>query len=75
MDEIVKMLLEHGAMVDAQTPEGHTALHFAADRGHPDVVRRLLANGASRDIVCPDGTAEQMAKATGHPQTIEAFQE
>lgn len=40
-------LLGHGALATATEPRhGRTALHFAAEAGHADVVRDLLAKGA-----------------------------
>lgn len=45
--EIVRMLLEKGADVNAKdTFYGGTALTWAADKGHTDIVRLLLAKGA-----------------------------
>ena len=43
---IVKVLLKHGADVNAATALGHTALHIAAKRGHAEVARLLLDRGA-----------------------------
>lgn len=45
----VKLLLEHGAAADALDNSGRTALHFAADGGHPTVVQLLLDAGAAVD--------------------------
>jgi outer membrane protein assembly factor BamB len=48
----VKKLLDAGADVNAATEYGATALHFAADKGHLDVVRLLVerkANVNARD--------------------------
>lgn len=47
-EAIFKMLIEHGAGVNAQESRGGwTALHWAVLRGREDTVRLLLANGAS----------------------------
>jgi ankyrin repeat protein len=48
--EIVALLLDHGASVDAKGFFGGTALHWAAINGHADTVRLLLERGASRDV-------------------------
>ena len=42
----IEELLAGGAPVDAPNRYGATALFFAADRGHLDVVRRLADAGA-----------------------------
>lgn len=44
--EKVKQLLAEGAEVDALDPQGWTALRWAAQEGHVDVVQLLLAHGA-----------------------------
>jgi ankyrin repeat protein len=43
--EIVKLLLEHGADVNAKTAY-ETALHLAAGEGHLEIVKLLLEHGA-----------------------------
>ena len=40
--ELVELLIRHGAIVDTETPEGHTAIDYAAAAGHADIVRRLV---------------------------------
>ena len=47
------MLLDCGANIDAQDHMGCTALHVAAQAGHPEIVKLLLETGADsavRDI-------------------------
>jgi len=44
--EIVRLLLEHGADVDATAPNGTTPLMMAAQYGSEDSVRLLLEHGA-----------------------------
>src|SRR6266702_5988082 len=43
----VKELIDKGADVNAATPYGATALSYAADKGHLEVVKLLLANKAN----------------------------
>ncbi len=45
--EAVAALLDGGEDVNAAEGDGMTALHWAAQRGHEDVVQRLLAAGAN----------------------------
>lgn len=45
------VLIDYGAEVDYQNPQGRTALHEAARGGHADVVRLLLERGAAHDLV------------------------
>jgi TolB-like protein len=48
--ELVKLLLDRGAKVNAKLPFGNTALFFAVDRSHATVIRMLLAKGADVNI-------------------------
>jgi len=44
---IVVWLMEHGAVVDAATVAGYTALHAAAHEGHFEVVQQLVGVGGA----------------------------
>src|SRR5688572_23791761 len=46
----VNAALAKGANIDAKTRYGVTALMFAADKGHTEVVRLLLEKGADTNI-------------------------
>ncbi|MCQ2050475.1 MAG: ankyrin repeat domain-containing protein, partial [Candidatus Saccharibacteria bacterium] len=64
-------LLEHGAKVTATAGHGETALHFAAQEGHADIIRALIASGA--DVYARDGsgkTALDVATAKGKEACI-----
>lgn len=52
---VVKLLLEKGANVNAKGGDGSTALHSAAFLGHVEAVKLLLANGADKTIKKDDG--------------------
>ena len=43
---IAELLLEHGTDVDARSDEGYSALHWASQVGHEDLVRVLIDRGA-----------------------------
>lgn len=45
--DIVVLLLQHGAAVDATTKDHYTALHIAAKEGQEEVASVLLEHGAS----------------------------
>lgn len=44
--DIATALLEYGADVNAQSRQGFTPIHLAADQGHTDIVALLIHNGA-----------------------------
>lgn len=48
--EIVGLLLEHGADVNARSRDGGTALHAAAFLGRANIVKRLLDKGADTTL-------------------------
>jgi len=75
-EEMVKVLLEAGARVDAGTRLGDfTPLHVAAERTHPGVVRALLDAGANPNAVSSlSGEAPlHHAAKTGNVEIIEAL--
>jgi ankyrin repeat protein len=47
--DIVRLLVEHGADVNATNPRGHTVLYCAGGHGHLDTVLLLLKEGAGPD--------------------------
>lgn len=49
LPEMVKLLVEFGAKIDAANPEGLTALHSAAISQSPECASILLAHGADID--------------------------
>jgi RNA polymerase sigma factor (sigma-70 family) len=65
---VARLLLEHGADIDARGHFGATGLHWAALNGHTEVVRWLLERGAATDARDPrfDSTPEGWALETGH---------
>jgi ankyrin repeat protein len=53
--EVVDYLLKHGALIDATTENGSTALFFAARFGHIEVIKLLLKNKADPTIANENG--------------------
>ena len=49
--DVCKYLLEHGAYVDPQSPNGSTPLMLAARAGHIQIVKLLLDSGAALDSI------------------------
>ncbi|MEM7145681.1 MAG: ankyrin repeat domain-containing protein [Verrucomicrobiota bacterium] len=65
--EVMDVLLNHGAYVNARSPNNQTALMIAAMNGHEDGVRLLLHNGANRYALDSDEmTAANVAEDNGH---------
>ena len=46
---IVRLLIEHGADVNAKNPRGHTVLYCAGGHGHVDTLELLLSRGSRSD--------------------------
>jgi len=73
----VTALLDKGADVNARFRYGATALFKAAERGHTEIVKLLLARGA--DVTIKDtfygATAMTWALDNGHVETIRALLE
>ncbi len=76
--QVVHMLLDEGACLNAIDTDGCTPLHLAAQDGHERIVRLLLRNGVIIDAMDRQGrTAEDLAREHGHARviaSIEAFQ-
>lgn len=51
----VRILLEHGAHVNEQNVDGFTALTYAVQGGHVEIVALLLGYGADVDLLDADG--------------------
>ena len=58
--DVVKVLIERGADVNR---EGWTPLHYAATRGHRDMMRLLLDHDAYIDAEAPNGNTPLMMAA------------
>ncbi len=72
--DIVKLLLDNGACVNAQQHGGWTALHAAAMNGDDAMVNALLKAGADAGCKSGDGkTAADMAREKGHESVAALF--
>lgn len=70
-EAIVRMLLAHGASVNARDAEDWTALMLAAVQNHASVLRLLLEAGADVHAVEDDQyTALMLAAQNGHELTV-----
>ncbi len=68
-EELVRLLLEHGAYPNIQDSYGDTPLHRAAYSGYKEVVELLIAHGADTQIKDSDGkTARCIALDRGHTE-------
>jgi ankyrin repeat protein len=73
-DDIVKLLLDHSAYVDAGSPNGTTPLMMAARGGHISTVKLLLDNGADLNVKNQIGmNALDFAKQYKEPDVVEGL--
>jgi ankyrin repeat protein len=72
LTEMVAGLLARGADVNAESPDGDTALILAALNGHTEIVAQLLARGAYIEAKTSDGyyTALMIAALNGHTEIV-----
>lgn len=70
--EMVRLMLQHHAYIDAESPNKSTPLMLAAHYGHADVVRLLLEEGADPSLRNEQGlTAVDFARRAGRDDMAE----
>lgn len=63
----VDLLLDAGADINAQGETNYTALHYAVEQQHPEVVRLLLERGADKTArFFDDGSGQTAAELAHH---------
>lgn len=63
-------------IINEDDNRGWNALHFAAEKGHKDIVKKLIENGANKDATDNEGwTALHLAAANGHLDIVEKLVE
>jgi hypothetical protein len=75
-EAIVRMLLQRGASVDLQSPNGFTALMGAAANGHTTIAQALLDAKADASLRINDGTtALMLAEHYTHAATAQLLRQ
>lgn len=70
--EVIKRLLDGGAEVNVRDRQGHSALHQAAQQGHTEAVKLLLARKADPTFVDVSGqTASALAAKRNHEDVVQ----
>lgn len=54
-EKVARLLIQHGANVDAQNVLTQRPLHLAVEYGHEQIVNDLLKNGAERNARTKNG--------------------
>jgi ankyrin repeat protein len=69
--EIVQLLLEKGADVNAKDDDGRTALMLAAEKGHTEIVQLLLERGANVNTKIDEKRILLWAAENGHTEIVQ----
>jgi ankyrin repeat protein len=73
--EIIELLLEQSAFIDAESPNGTTPLMMAAMYGSPDAVKLLLDEGADLAMKNQQGlTALDFARRGSRPDSVKLIE-
>ena len=66
-------LIKHGAKINATNKYGETALHWAVENGHTEIVEALVKAGAKVDAKYGEVTALHMAVCNGRADIVNAL--
>ncbi|MEM7176041.1 MAG: ankyrin repeat domain-containing protein, partial [Chlamydiota bacterium] len=73
--EVAKILLQHGADVNAKNEDGETPLHYAAFYNNKEVADLLINAGADKNIKDNDNqTPLDLARKEGHKEMIDLLE-
>ena len=73
VEQVVNLLIDRGASIDAADNRGRTALMIAAELGHGSIVDLLLRRGADRTLTDKDGkTARDLSANDNVRETLAA---
>jgi ankyrin repeat protein len=74
--DVLRLLIERGADVNAVQTAGYRPLHQAAVAGREDLVRMLLDAGADKTVRCDRGkTPAEYARERGHAAVAELLED
>ncbi|KEO82284.1 hypothetical protein EL26_15995 [Tumebacillus flagellatus] len=68
--DVVQLLLDNGADINAQASDGYSALLAAVSGQDVEMTKLLLKQGANPNLASPKGTALQMARQTQNQAEI-----
>jgi ankyrin repeat protein len=68
--DMVRLLLDKGANVNATDKDGRSALWMATDDDHEQMMRLLLARGANPSVQSIHGETALMRAAEGHEKAV-----
>ena len=67
--EVLKLLIENKAKLEAKDFDSYTPLHLAAQHGHPEIAKVLIEKGADLNAKVESGnTPLHLAAQNGHPE-------
>ncbi|GFO07066.1 protein fem-1-like protein [Plakobranchus ocellatus] len=70
---LTKFSLHHGVPINAADEQGNTALHYAAEAGHPEVTRLLVETGADASLVNKAGCSPLQGAAENRHQQVAEY--
>jgi len=73
--DILELLIQKGAIIDASKQDGQTALWFAAEKGQMETLEILVRNGADVNVIGWEGdSALEVARKYGHQEVVDYLQ-